>query len=111
MATAILTALGSLGAVTIAGITGWLTARASGKSAERATQATSMTELEREAGVRTADYYKKALDDCRAEYDEEHKENATLRAIIKAFRAEVEGLESALATCHATCRSLERRSD
>lgn len=102
MAAAIWTAIGSLGAVGIAGLTGWLTARASAKGAERAAHVSSMSDIERDAGTRATQYFKDALADSRAEYDDE-REKAT------ALRVENATLTEKLAACRETCRALERR--
>jgi len=110
MGTAILATIATIVAGAVAGLTGWLTAKASAKGAVKAAQVTSLTDLEREAGIRMAAYYKGAIDDLKAEQAEDRAELVALRAEVKEVRGEKDAIRRELDQCKDTCRVLLRRT-
>jgi len=99
---AITAALAVIAAAVVAGITGWLTARASAKGSVRAAQVTSLADLEREAGQRASAIYQGVIKQLEVEVEQG-------RAEIDALRVRVTNAENALVECRDTCRALARR--
>lgn len=99
---AITAALAVIAAAVVAGITGWLTARASAKGSVRAAQVTSLADLEREAGQRASAIYQGVIKQLEVEAEQD-------RAEIDALRVRVTAAETSLRECKDTCRALARR--